>query len=124
MSKTQRKLSVVVAGVSALLLLVLAAAPLLAHHAFAAEYDSEKPVKLQGTVKKVEWINPHSWITIEVKRPNSPNQIWEIEAGAPERDVPARLYQGFPAGWNRDRGRWLPREEREAESQWPGSHVP
>ena len=78
----RRMLSVVAVG---LLLILIAAplAPLLAHHAFAAEYDSEKPVKLQGTVKKVEWINPHSWITIEVKRPNAPNQIWEIEAGAP-----------------------------------------
>jgi len=91
MSKMQKRFSVAVAGVSALLLLILAATPLLAHHAFAAEYDSEKPVKLQGTVKKVEWINPHSWITIEVKRPNSPNQIWEIEAGAPN----AMFRRGF-----------------------------
>jgi len=91
MSKMQNKLPVVVAGLSALLLLVLAAAPLLAHHAFAAEYDSEKPIKLQGTVKKVEWINPHSWITIEVKRPNGPSQIWEIEAGAPN----AMFRRGF-----------------------------
>jgi hypothetical protein len=54
-----------------------------AHHSFPAEYDGDKPVKLQGTVKKVEWINPHSWITIEVKRPDGTVQTWEIEAGAP-----------------------------------------
>ena len=90
----------------------------------AAEYDSEKPIKLQGIVKKVEWINPHSWITIEVKRPNGSESNLGNRSRRAERHVPARLYEGFSAGRNRDRGRWLPREEREAESQWPGSHVP
>jgi hypothetical protein len=64
-------------------LLALLTAPAVAHHSFPAEYDGDKPIKLQGTVKKVEWINPHCWITIEVKRPDSTVQTWEIEAGAP-----------------------------------------
>jgi hypothetical protein len=65
------------------LLAVLAALPAWAHHAFSAEYDNTKPLKLEGTVKKVEWINPHSWITIDVKKADGTLETWEIEAGSP-----------------------------------------
>ena len=70
-------------GVLLIFLLGSAASPAWAHHSFPAEYDIDKPIKLQGVVKKVEWINPHSWITIEVKQADGAMQIWEIEAGAP-----------------------------------------
>ncbi|HEY7387573.1 MAG TPA: DUF6152 family protein [Bryobacteraceae bacterium] len=72
-------------------LLLGATAPAWAHHSFASEYDADKPTKLQGTVKKVEWINPHSWITIEVKASDGTLQTWEIEAGAPN----AMFRRGF-----------------------------
>jgi hypothetical protein len=63
--------------------LLLAAVPVLAHHAFAAEFDASKPIKLQGTVTLVEWINPHAWIHIDVKRPDGTVEKWMIEGGTP-----------------------------------------
>src|SRR5262245_48500063 len=54
-----------------------------AHHSFPAEFDGSKPIKLQGIVKKVEWINPHAWITIDIKNAEGKTETWEIEAGAP-----------------------------------------
>ena len=69
--------------VTSLLLLVLAAIPVSAHHAFAAEFDAGKPVKLRGTVTKMEWINPHAWIHIDVKKPDNSVDEWMVEAGSP-----------------------------------------
>jgi hypothetical protein len=63
--------------------LFLASAPARAHHAFAAEFDAAKPVKLRGTVTKMEWINPHSWIHIDVKGPDGAVVAWMIECGSP-----------------------------------------
>jgi len=55
----------------------------LSHHAFSAEFDASNPVELRGVVTKTEWINPHSWITIEVALDAGGTETWEIEAGAP-----------------------------------------
>lgn len=64
---------------------VLAATPAVvrAHHAFAAEFDAKKPVHFKGTVTKVEWVNPHVWIHVDVKNPDGTKQSWAIEGGTP-----------------------------------------
>ena len=73
-------LAVVLVGIS---VLVAAAVPLYAHHSFAAEFDSTKPVLFTGTVTKMEWINPHVWIHIDVAQPNGKKEEWMVEGGAP-----------------------------------------
>ena len=79
--------------------LIAAALPAWAHHSFASEFDVSKPVKLQGTVTQMEWINPHSWIHIDVKGPDGKIVPWMVEGGSPN----ALLRRGFtkaalPAG--------------------------
>jgi hypothetical protein len=63
--------------------LILATAPAWAHHAFAAEFDAKKPVHLVGVVSKVELINPHAWIHVDVKEPDGSVTMWMVEAGSP-----------------------------------------
>jgi hypothetical protein len=75
----RRHLLVGLAAVS----LALAAAPLYAHHAFSSEFDADKPLQLAGTVSKVEWVNPHAWIHVEVKKPDGQVEEWMIEGGTP-----------------------------------------
>jgi hypothetical protein len=62
---------------------VITTASLGAHHAFSAEFDSKKPVALRGRITKMEWINPHAWMHLEVKRSDGKVENWMIEAGPP-----------------------------------------
>jgi hypothetical protein len=68
---------------AALASLIAAAVPAWAHHSFAAEFDITKPVKLEGTVTSMEWINPHSWIHLDVKGPDGKVVSWMVEGGSP-----------------------------------------
>jgi len=60
-----------------------ATVPVLAHHAFSAEFDANAPVTLKGPVTKIEWINPHAWIHMENKGANGKSEIWMVEGGTP-----------------------------------------
>jgi Family of unknown function (DUF6152) len=64
-------------------LLLASGASLSAHHSFAAEFDANQPVQLKGTVVKVEWINPHTWIHLDVKKNDGSMERWMIEGGTP-----------------------------------------
>jgi len=74
-----KKLAILAAGIG----LLISAAPVFAHHAFAAEYDRSKPVKVKGVVTKVEWANPHIWFFVDVKDENGNVTNWGFSGGAP-----------------------------------------
>jgi len=84
----KKKLMTILAGALA------AAIPVLAHHSFSAEFDASKPITLEGTVVKMDWVNPHSWLYLDVKGADGQIQHWSVEGGSP--NVLLRN------GWNRN----------------------
>ena len=88
------KLKIVGAALAAAVLSLGAAGVASAHHSFGAEFDQNAPVVLKGKVIKFDWVNPHSWIHIDVVQPNGQHEHWRVEGGAPS----ALLRRG----WNRD----------------------
>ena len=78
-------------GLVAAIGMLAAASPAVAHHAFSAEFDANMPVTLQGTVTRMEWVNPHAWIHIAVEKDDGTTEAWMVEGGAPN----ALLRRGF-----------------------------
>jgi hypothetical protein len=72
-------LSLAIAGLA----LAAATSPVAGHHAFGAEFDPNAPIRLQGKVVKLEWVNPHAWIHIEVTKPDGTKEVWMVEGGTP-----------------------------------------
>ena len=78
---------------------LLAAAPAFAHHAFAAEYDAKQPIAIKGSLTKVEWINPHGWIYVDVKDDAGKVVNWSVEFGSPNAMLRRGLRRtDFPEG--------------------------
>src|SRR5882672_11661673 len=65
------------------IVLAVSAQPLSAHHAFSSEFDAKRPVKFEGTVTKMMWVNPHAWIYMDVKKADGTTEEWMVEAGTP-----------------------------------------
>ena len=81
--KTMRTIRMALIGGGAVLVALVYAAPLLAHHAFGAEFDRDAPIRLEGKIVKLEWVNPHTWIHLEIVNEDSTTEVWMVEGGTP-----------------------------------------
>ena len=92
----RRKVSIIAGGAA---ILLFAAVPLVAHHAFGGEFDASRPILLKGQVSKVEWVNPHAWIHVDVKKRDGTIENWAIETGTPNTLLRRGLTKAdLPAG--------------------------
>lgn len=82
MTNTHGEKLTLILGVAALMLLAYAA-QISAHHAFGAEFDRNAPIRLQGKIVKLEWVNPHTWIHIEITTEERSGETWMVEGGTP-----------------------------------------
>ena len=108
-----------IVGVLMTVAMGLAVVPVVAHHAFSAEFDANRPIHFQGTVTKVEWINPHAWIHMDITQDDGSTERWMIEGGQPAQPLPPRLQQRGHHGRDGDRRRWLRVERRDPSRQRP-----
>ena len=90
------RLLTVALGVAALF---TAALPASAHHAFGAEFDADRPILLKGKIVKVEWVNPHTWIHVEITKDDGSKEVWMIEGGSPNSLIRrGATKNSFPVG--------------------------
>ena len=78
-----RSRSVLCTAALGALALLMYAVPAVAHHAFGAEFDADAPIQLKGPIVKLEWVNPHSWIHIEITKDDGTKEVWMVEGGTP-----------------------------------------
>ena len=95
MMKTMRRSRLVVVGGLVAVLALAYAAPLAAHHAFGAEFDRDAPIRLQGKIVRLEWVNPHTWIHLEVTEDDGSKTQWMVEGGTPN----TLLRRGLTKQW-------------------------
>ena len=116
-------------------LMAAAAVPALGHHAFGGEFDPNKPVLLKGKITKIEWVNPHAWIHLEIPKtdgaatceftPNAKCESWMVEGGTPNTLLRRGITRDSLDARNRNRGRWVPDARSFADArERPERYVP
>ncbi|MEE8117055.1 MAG: DUF6152 family protein [Gemmatimonadales bacterium] len=80
---TMRTIRLVLIGGVAVCVALVNATPPVAHHAFGAEFDRDAPIRLEGAITRLEWVNPHTWIHMEITKDDGTTEVWMVEGGTP-----------------------------------------